>query len=98
MRCLLSDDLLTERAAGRVDVIDADHGEGCCPVMSSADASWPGQLPSGSSSKLGEHCGEADRGRAIEPQFVVAAAQVLDEGVPGDDNLSCPIDLQPALR
>jgi hypothetical protein len=56
----------------------------------------PGGVSSDGSSQLGERRGELGRGRGVDPEFVVAASQVLDEGVPGDDDLCRPFGLQSA--
>jgi hypothetical protein len=34
--------------------------------------------------ELGERPGDAQRGTGVDSEFVVAAAQILEEGVPGD--------------
>ena len=49
-------------------------------------------------STLGERRGDAQRWWGVESEFVVAAAQILHEGVPGDDHLRGPIGLQSAHR
>jgi hypothetical protein len=37
-------------------------------------------------------------GAGVDSEFVVAAAQILDERVAGDHHLRCPISLQSAHR
>jgi hypothetical protein len=53
---------------------------------------WPA-LVSDRSSQLGERCGDPVVTRYIDGEFVVAAADVLHEGVPGDDHLRSTIGL-----
>jgi hypothetical protein len=44
-------------------------------------------------------CGrQPEHRRGLDSQFVVAAPQVLDEGVPSDDDACRPVGLQPAHR
>ncbi len=48
--------------------------------------------------EFGERGGDPQRGAGVDSEFVVAAAQILHEGVPGDDHLGCPIGLESAHR
>jgi hypothetical protein len=41
---------------------------------------------------------DSQRWRRVESEFVVAAAQILHEGVPGDNNLGGPIGSESAHR
>jgi hypothetical protein len=41
--------------------------------------------------ELGERCGHALGRRGVESEFVVAASEILDEGMSGDDHLRSPI-------
>jgi hypothetical protein len=50
------------------------------------------------SSEFGEGGGESVGRRSVECDVVVAASQILYEGVPGDDHLGCPIGLKSAHR
>ncbi len=66
-----------------------------CPLSGWVDV--PGLKLSDGPGKLSEDCRDSGGGRGVESEFVVAAAQVLHEGVPGDDHLRCSI-LQSAHR
>ena len=48
--------------------------------------------------EFGEHCGEPKFRAGVDSEFVVAATQILDEGVAGDHDLGCPISLEAAHR
>ena len=49
---------------------------------------------SDASSESGEGGGESGGRRSVECDVVVAASQILYEGVSGDDHLGCPIGLE----
>jgi hypothetical protein len=51
---------------------------------------------SDSAGEFGERRSDAESTRDVEPEFVVAAANVLDEGVSGDDHGGCSIGAQAA--
>jgi len=46
--------------------------------------------------EFGERCADPQRRGGVDAEFVVAAAQILHEGMPGDHDLRCPIRLQSA--
>jgi hypothetical protein len=48
--------------------------------------------------EFGECGGEAPGGRGVDGEFIVAAAEVLDEGVSGDDDLGCDVCSQAPHR
>jgi hypothetical protein len=58
---------------------------------------WPA-LVSDRASQLGERCGDPVMTGYIDGVCVVAAADVLHEGVPGDDHLRGPISSKSAHR
>jgi hypothetical protein len=41
--------------------------------------------------EFGERSGDPRCRRGVDSEFVVAAADILDEGVPGDDHLGCAV-------
>ncbi len=45
--------------------------------------------------KFGERYGDALGGRCVGSEFVVATAEVVHEGVPGDDHLRGPVNARP---
>jgi hypothetical protein len=53
-----------------------------------------GRRWSDGSSESSERGGESGGRRSVECDVVVAASQILHEGVPGDDHLGCPIGLE----
>ncbi len=76
----------------------ADRGQGA--VALSVRQAWrtADRGRSDRSGKFGKRRGKACRGRGVEGKLVVAAAEILDEGVPGDDHLRGPIGPQAAHR
>ena len=71
--------------------------EGRCCVIGSDDVF--GRRPGSGSdrqSQLGERRGNAQLRWDVHAEFVMSAAEVLNEGVPGDDHLGCSIGEQPA--
>ncbi len=64
--------------------------------------SWRGAARTPSESdlvgELLERGGDPQRRGRVDSKFVVAATQVLDEGVPADDNPYAPVGPQPAHR
>ena len=73
--------------------------EGRCCVIGSDDVF--GRRPGSGSdrqSQLGERRGNAQLRWDVHAEFVMSAAQILNEGVPGDDHLGCSIGEQPAHR
>src|SRR4051794_16748611 len=53
---------------------------------------------SNNAGELAERCGHAEPAWGVEAEFVVSAAEVLHEGVSGDDRLCGPVSAQPAHR
>jgi hypothetical protein len=45
------------------------------------------------SGEFAERRSDSPSGRGVDAEFVVAAPEVLHEGVPGDDDFRCPIGL-----
>lgn len=65
----------------------------CLPAIPD-DGLLSGTSPVARSVRLGgfsERHGDARRGLCVESEFVVAPAEILDEGVPSDDHLSCAV-------
>jgi hypothetical protein len=53
----------------------------------------PAGQSSDRSGEFSERRGDPQRGAGVDSEFVVAAAQILQEGVTGDHDLRCPISL-----
>lgn len=58
---------------------------------------WSG-CRSGRLGEFGERCGDPRGGRYVEPRFVVAASEVVHEGMPGDNDGRCSVGAQAAHR
>ena len=76
------------------------HGGAAAPLRSRIDGRAQPRLGRGRIARASSVNAATTRtaGRGVDAQFVVAAAKVLHEGMPGDDHLRCPISLQPAHR
>jgi len=70
----------------------------CCALPDRATR-WGRVVPgSDRHREFGERCGDPRGGRGVESEFVVSAAEVLDEGMSGDDHLCGSVGAQPAHR
>ena len=68
--------------------------------MGKARARWtyPSLQVSDHEGQFGERVGETSRRSDIGPEVVETPAEVLDEGVPGDDHPRSSVTLQPSHR
>jgi hypothetical protein len=62
-------------------------------VAGSADTLSPARQLSDRLGEFGERRSDPQSRASVDSELVVAAAQVLYEGVPGDHHLPCPISL-----
>jgi len=97
-------DVLLFPGAGRRPEGHTSHIEPCpsraagTVALAEVRARWTASLGtvSGREGQLGERVGEAARRRYVSPEIVEALAEVLDEGMAGNDDPGGTISLQPA--
>ena len=65
----------------------------CCVCRSEGAFERVPTRSSDGGGELGERCGDAESAWGVDAEFVVAAAQVLHEGVSGDDRLGGAVGL-----